>query len=295
MRKLIILVTICISTLSFAQELNCNVVVNAQLTGNENLQIYKTLENQLKEFVNKTQWTKKQFKLQERIDCNIVINITERNNDNYNATIQVQSSRPVYGSTYTTPIYNINDKDFNFTYVEFQNLIYNETQYESNLVSVLAFHIYMVLGLDAESFALEGGETYFKQAQRIVNYSQRDNNTGWKLEDGLQSRFALIDNILSPTFIEFRQVMYNYHIRGLDIMAKSKKDGKNEIALALAYFAKMNSRRPNSYLTRVFFDAKAQEIENIFSSGPSIDVSGLVDVLNRVAPTHASKWRNIKF
>lgn len=295
MRKLIILVTICISTLSFAQELNCNVVVNAQLTGNENLQIYKTLENQLKEFVNKTQWTKKQFKLQERIDCNIVINITERNNDNYNATIQVQSSRPVYGSTYTTPIYNINDKDFNFTYVEFQNLIYNETQYESNLVSVLAFHIYMVLGLDAESFALEGGETYFKQAQRIVNYSQRDNNTGWKLEDGLQSRFALIDNILSPTFIEFRQVMYNYHIRGLDIMAKSKKDGKNEIALALAYFEKMNSRRPNSYLTRVFFDAKAQEIENIFSSGPSIDVSGLVDVLNRVAPTHASKWRNIKF
>ncbi|OIQ16345.1 DUF4835 family protein [Lacinutrix sp. MedPE-SW] len=295
MRKLIILVAICFTAISFAQELNCNVVVNAQLTGNENLQIYKTLENQLKEFINKTQWTKKQFKLQERIDCNIVINVTERNNENYNATIQVQSSRPVYGSSYTTPIYNINDKDFNFNYVEFQNLIYNETQYESNLVSVIAFHIYMVLGLDAESFALEGGETYFKQAQRIVNYSQRDNNTGWKLEDGLQSRFAIIDNILSPTFIEFREVMYNYHRRGLDIMAQNKKDGKKEISIALLNFAKMNSRRPNSYLSRVFFDAKAQEIQDIFSSGPSIEVSGLVDVLNSVAPTHASKWRNIKF
>jgi len=295
MRKLIILLVFCISASGFAQELNCNVLVNAQFTGNENFQIFKTLENQLKEFVNKTQWTKKEFKLQERINCNIVINITEQNGDSFGASIQVQSSRPVFGSTYTTPIYNINDKDFSFRYVEFQNLIYNENQYESNLVSVLAFHIHMILGLDAESFAIEGGETYFKQAQRIVNYSQQENFKGWKLEDGLQSRFALIDNILSPTFGEFRQVMYNYHRRGLDVMNTSKKDGKNEIASALSYFKQMNSRRPNSYLSRVFFDAKAEEIEQIFSSGPNVDISGLVDVLNRVAPTHASKWRNIRF
>jgi len=295
MRKLILLFAFCVSAFGFAQELNCNVVVNAQLTGNENFQIFKTLENQLREFVNKTQWTRKQFKTQERIGCNIVINITGQNGNNFEASIQVQSSRPVYGSTYTTPVYNINDKDFNFEYVEFQNLIYNEAQYESNLISVLAFHINMVLGLDAESFALEGGQPYFKQAQRIVNYSQQENFKGWKLEDGLQSRFALIDNLLSPTFIEFREIVYNYHRRGLDIMSKSKKDGKNEIALAIGYFAKLNSRRPNSYLSRVFFDAKAEEIEQIFSGGPNVDISGLVDVLNRVAPTHASKWRNIKF
>ncbi|WP_299890553.1 DUF4835 family protein [uncultured Lacinutrix sp.] len=295
MRKLILLLVFCICVNGFAQELNCNVVVNAQLTGNENQQIFQTLENQLKEFVNKTQWTKKEFKLQERISCNIVINITERNGDNFKGAIQIQSSRPVYGSTYTTPVYNINDKDFTFEYVEFQNLIYNESQYESNLISVLAFHIQMIFGLDAESFALEGGQPYFKQAQRIVNFSQQENFKGWKLEDGLQSRFALIDNILSPTFIEFREVMYNYHRRGLDAMSKSKKDGKNEIALALGAFKKMNSRRPNSYLSRVFFDAKAEEIEQIFSSGPNVDISGLIDVLNRVAPMHASKWRNIKF
>lgn len=295
MRNTLILFLLFFSVIGFSQELNCNVVVNAQLTGNENLQIFKTLENQLTEFVNNTQWTKRKFKQQERIDCNIVINVTNQNGENFEAGIQVQSSRPVYGSTYNTPIYNINDKDFNFSYLEFQTLVYNENQFESNLISVLAYHINMILGMDAESFALEGGDDYFKQAQRITNYSQQEGFKGWKLEDGLQSRFALIDNILSPTFGDFRKVMYNYHRRGLDIMSENTKDGKNEIALALDFFKKMNANRPNSYLTRVFFDAKAEEIEQIFSSGPNVDVSSLIELLNRVAPTYASKWRNIKF
>ena len=295
MRNLLIILVLFATSFGFSQELNCNVVVNAQLTGNENLQVFKTLEKQLTEFVNKTQWTKRKFKPQERIDCNIVINVTGQDGENFNGSVQVQSSRPVFGSTYTTPIYNINDKDFAFQYLEFQNLTYNENQYESNLISVLAFHINMVLGLDAESFSKEGGNTYFKQAQRVVNYSQQENYKGWKLEDGLQSKFALIDNILSPTFSDFRTVMYNYHRKGMDIMSTNDTDAKNEIALALAYFQKMNANRPNSYLARVFFDAKAEEIEQIFSAGPNVDITSLVDLLNRVAPTHASKWRNIKY
>lgn len=295
MRNLLILLVFFTTSFGFSQELNCNVVVNAQLTGNENIQVFKTLEKQLTEFVNKTQWTKRKFKPQERVDCNIVINITKQDGESFEGSVQVQSSRPVFGSTYTTPIYNINDKDFYFRYLEFQNLTYNENQYESNLVSVLAFHINMVLGLDAESFAIEGGNTYFKQAQRIVNYSQQENYKGWKLEDGLQSKFALIDNILSPTFSDFRTVMYNYHRKGIDIMSTSNKDAKNEIAIALDYFRKMNANRPNSYLARVFFDAKAEEIEQIFSAGPNVDITSLVDLLNRIAPMHASKWRNIKY
>lgn len=295
MRNLLILLVFFATSFGYSQELNCNVVVNAQLTGNENLQIFKTLEKQLTEFVNKTQWTKRKFKPQERINCNILINVTGQNGENFEASMQVQSSRPVFGSTYTTPIYNINDKDFTFRYLEFQNLIYNQNQYESNLISVLAFHINMVLGLDADSFSKASGGTYFKQAQRIVNYSQQENFKGWKLEDGLQSRFALIDNILSPTFSDFRTVMYNYHRKGMDIMSASQKDGKNEIALALENFKKMNSNRPNSYLARVFFDAKAEEIEQVFSSGPNVDITSLIELLNRVAPMHASKWRKIKY
>lgn len=295
MRNLLILLVFFTTSFGFSQELNANVVVNAQLTGNDNIQVFKTLETQLTEFVNKTKWTNRKFKPQERINCNIVINVTGQDGENFQASVQVQSSRPVFGSTYTTPIYNINDDNFNFRYLEFQNLIYNENQYESNLISVLAFHINMVFGLDAESFEEKGGDPYFKQAQRIVNFSQQENFKGWKLEDGLQSRFALIDNILSPTFNDFRIIMYNYHRRGIDTMSKNNKDAKNEIALALSYFKKMNAKRPNSYLARVFFDAKAEEIEQIFSAGPNVDVTNLIELLNRVAPTHASKWRNIKF
>ncbi len=143
----------------FAQEFNANVVVNAQLTGNENLQQFKTLENQLKEFISNTKWTNKTFQPQERINCNLVININEYSGNNYSATLQIQSSRPVFGSTYTTPVYNINDKDFSFEYVEFQNLIYNPNQYVSNLISVLSFHVYMILGMDADSFKMNGGDT----------------------------------------------------------------------------------------------------------------------------------------
>ncbi|MEL0643243.1 DUF4835 family protein [Olleya sp. Ti.3.14] len=295
MRKLLFLFLICFSVSLQAQELNATVVVNAQLTGDENLQQFKTLEKQLKEFVSGTKWTNKKVEPQERIDCNFVINIGEYSGNSYKATLQVQSSRPVFGSSYTTPIYNINDKDFTFEYVEFQNLIYNPTQYASNLISVLAFHIHMILGMDAESFKQEGGDEYFRQAQNIVNFSQQENYSGWKLEDGLQSRFALIDNLLSPTFKEFRTVLYNYHRRGLDTMSDNQKDAKNEIAMALSLFNDMNRRRPNSYLLRVFFDAKAEEIEQIFSEGPSVDIANLVDTLNKVAPMHSSKWRNIKF
>lgn len=295
MRNWLIILFFCFGTLGFSQELNCNVVVNAQQTGDENLPIFKTLQKQLNEFVNNTKWTNKTFSAQERIDCSMVINVVGYSGEAFQASLQVQSSRPVYGSSFTTPLYNFNDKDFNFRYLEFQNLAFNPNQYESNLVSVLAFHINIILGMDADSFSENGGDVYFKQAQTITNYSQQENFKGWKLADGLQSRFALIDNLLSPTFKEFRQVMYSYHRKGLDAMSDNVKEGKEQIAAALKQFQAMNSRRPNSFLIRTFFDAKADEIEQIFSDGPNVNIASVKEVLQKVAPMHSSKWQNIKF
>ena len=296
MRNFLLLLFFLVSLNFQAQELNCTVVVNAQLTGNENLQIYKSLERQLTEFINNTKWTDKDVKPQERIDCSMVITINQsNNNDLFQGTVQVQASRPVYGSTYSTPLYNFNDKDFNFQYVENQILIYNPIQYESNLISVLTYHIYMILALDAESFEKNGGDKYFRQVQTIVNYSQQENFPGWKLEDGLQSRFILIDNILSPTFKEFREVMYSYHLEGLDAMHNDPKLGKQIISESLQSLVQMNRRRPNSFLLRTFFDAKADEIQEIFSGGPNVNIAELVSSLQKMAPMHATKWRNIKF
>lgn len=295
MRNILVLFALLFTSITFSQELNCAVNVIAQQTGNENNVVFKTLEKQLTEFINNTEWTNKIFGPQERINCSMVINVKAYDNDLFSASLQVSSSRPVYNSTYSSPVYNYNDKEFNFQYLEFQNLVYNPQQFESNLISVLSFHVYMILAMDADSFAPNGGDDYFKQAQTIANYSQQLNGQGWKLEDGLQSRFALIDNLMSPTFKEMRSAMYNYHMDGLDVMNESPKNGKSQIISALDELQKVHRRRPNSYLMRVFFDAKSNEIMDILSGGPSVNITDAIDVLNSIAPMHSQKWRNIKF
>ncbi|NNK59608.1 MAG: DUF4835 family protein, partial [Flavobacteriaceae bacterium] len=262
MRKIVVLSFLFFVALINAQELNCDLVVNAQQTGNENVQVFKTLEKQLKEFVNNTRWTNKSFSPNERINCSMVINVSDYNSDVFQATIQVSASRPIFNSAYSSPVYNFNDKDFTFRYLEYQNLIYSPTQFQSNLVSVIAFHVYMILGMDADTFQNKGGEEYFNQARTIVGYSQQNNATGWEPpKGGDQTRSALIDNVMSNTFKEFRSVMYTYHREGLDALHSDTKKGKETIATALNTLDAMNSRRPNSFILRVFFDAKSDEIQ----------------------------------
>lgn len=296
MRRIVfLLVTLAYSVCSVAQELNATVSVVANLTGNNNNIVFQTLERQLTEFINNTQWTDKDFKLQERIDCSFVVNVQNYENDNFVANLQVQASRPVYGSTFSTPVYTFNDNDFQFQYLEFQNMVYNENQFESNLISVIAFHIYMILGMDADSFLKNGGDEYYRQAQTIANYSQRGNATGWRLEDGLQTRFAIIDNILSPTFEEFRTALYTYHRQGMDRMVDDTPEAKKQIVNAIQALVPMHRRRPNSFLMRVFFDSKSDEIASIFNGGPKVNITNTVDALNRIAPLHSQKWNAIRF
>jgi len=296
MRRLVILFSFFISIYGSAQELNCTVVVNAQQTGNENVQVFKTLEKQLNEFINNTRWTNKTFKTQERIESSMVTTIQDYQSDMFQASIQVQSARPVHNSFYASSVYNFNDKDFNFKYLEYQNLNFNSTQFESNLVSVIAFHVYMILGMDADTFELNGGDTYYKQARDIVNYSQQSNPVGWQPPSGGdQTRSALISNVLSPSFKEFHSVLLAYHLQGLDLMADNVKEGKTGISNALTQLGTLHSRRPNSFLLRVFFDAKADEITDVFSDGPKVNISELVSTLSKIAPTYSRKWRDIKF
>ena len=296
MRNFITYLTLFLSGFVFAQELNCNLVVNAQLTGNENVQVFKTLEKQLNEFVNNTRWTNKPFALEERIDCSMVININDYDSDTFQANIQVQSVRPVHNSTYVSTVYNFNDKDFNFNYLEYQNLNFNPTQFQSNLISVLTFHIYMILGVDADTFELNGGDEYYDQALDIANYSQQGNVPGWAPpKGGDQTRRVLIDNVLSKTYSVYRTALYQYHREGLDVMSSDVKKGKSVIAITLMGFNDLHKRRPNSFLVRTFFDAKADEISDIFSAGPNVNITELVSVLTKVAPMQSKKWGKIKF
>ena len=296
MRKKFLFICFIFSMCLNSQELNCTLVVNAQQTGNENVQVFKTLEKQLNEFINNTRWSSKSFETQERIECSMVINIQNYQTDAFQASIQIQSARPVYNSFYSSSVYNFNYKDFNFNYLEYHNLNFNTTQFESNLVSVIAFHVYMILGMDADTFELNGGSSYYKQARDIVSYSQQSGFKGWEPPaGGAQTRSALINNILSPTFKDFHSILFNYHFTGLDQLAKDIKGGKIALVNSLMKLEDLNKRRPNSFLLRVFFDAKADEISDVFSDGPSVNIAKLVSMLNKVAPTHSNKWKNIKF
>ncbi len=283
---------VCIAN---AQELNAVVVINAEQTGKAELQVFTTLERSLTEFINTTKWTDRKFKQQERIDCSFNIIVRQTNSNNFQASIQVQSARPVYGSDYSSPVFNFNDRDFDFEYTEFQPLIFNPNNFDSNLVSVIAFYAYTIIGYDAATFKLGDGDKYFQKARQIVTTAEPSNARGWSAADGAQSRFRLNEDLLSPNFKEFSGILYSYHRTGLDTMSDDLRKSKQTIATSVIQLKSMYNKRPNNFLTRVFFDSKAEEIASVFSGGPQVNISDLVETLNRIAPTKSTFWRQIKF
>jgi hypothetical protein len=295
MRKIIVVLVLMLFGFIQAQELNCVVSVNSERVTANTQQVFKTLETSLNDFVNKTKWSNQSFNQNERIECSMFINVSEVDNTTFTATIQIQSSRPVYNSIYSTPIFNYNDKDFTFKYVEFESLNFNPNSFDSNLVSVVAFYSYIMMALDADSFEPLKGTRYLEMAQNVMSVAQTGGYKGWSQTDGLQNRYYLISDLLSNTFNPIRQAYFEYHANGLDKMADDVKLGKENVKTALLNLSVIHSVRPNAFLTRVFFDAKSDEIADIFSDGPSIKTTELVDNLNRLSPLNASKWSTIKF
>lgn len=277
-----------------AQEFNCTVTVNSDQVSQTNQQVFKTLERSLNDFVNKGKWTNRVFKENERINAQMFITITEFESNRFRGTLQIQSSRPVYNTSYETPVFNYKDNQFDFEYIEFQPLIFNENTYDSNLISIMGYYIYIMLGLDADTFSLEGGTEYFRTAQKIVAQAQGNNSSGWS-QTSDRGRFELIDNLLSNTYREYRVAMYTYHRKGLDILGDNNSTGKQIIAGTLKLFETMTKRRPNAFLVTTFFDAKSDEILNIFSDGPKVDVVKLKETLNNIAPLHSTTWNQIKY
>jgi len=280
---------------ALAQEMNCAITVNSDQVGQTNQQIFKTLERSLNDFVNKTKWTNRTYRENERVNARMFITVTQYESDRFEANIQIQSTRPVFNTTYESPVFNYKDNSFNFQYQEFQPLVYNPNNFDSNLVGVISYYVYIMLGLDADTFSLEGGNDFYRQAQNIVTQAQSSSYSGWSQDTGDRSRFELVDNLLSNSFREYRIAMYNYHRKGLDILADNNSTGKQIIAGSLRLFETLISRRPNAFLIQTFFDAKSEEIQNIFSDGPKVDIVKLKETLNKVAPFYSSTWNEINY
>jgi len=278
-----------------AQELNCVITVNSDQVGQTNQQIFRTLERSLNDFVNNTKWTNRVYRENERVSARMFITVTQYESDRFEANIQIQSSRPVFNTSYESPVFNYKDDAFNFQYQEFQPLVYNPNVFDSNLVGVISYYVYVVLGLDADTFSLEGGSDHYRKAQNIVTQAQGSNYSGWSQETGERTRFELVDNLMSNSFREYRIAMYNYHRKGLDILGDNNSTGKQVIAGSLRLFETLIKRRPNAFLIQTFFDAKSEEIQNIFSDGPKIDIVKLKETLNKVAPFYSNIWNEINY
>jgi len=295
MRKFTFLAVFIFGMNVSAQELNCVVFINHSEIGVSNKKIFETMQNDVFEYMNNTKWTSSIYKTHERIDCSITINILEALSSNsFKGSLQLQISRPVYNSTYTTSILNFNDNNISFNYEEFQPLVYNENNFDSNLVSILTFYAYTIIGYQADSFGYKGGENFFKLAENVVNVAQQGGGIGWNRIDGNYTRYQLNENLLSPVYEQYRKTMYEYHILGLDRMVDNSRDAKEVMARSIEGLQGLYNDRPNTFLIRVFFDTKGDEIVDVFADGPRIDTSQLKDVLSRIYPSFDEKWKEIK-
>ena len=277
-----------------SQELNAQVIVNSNLVNQTNQQIFQTLERSLNEFLNNQSWTNKEFLSNEKITCSFIFTLSSYKNDKFEGTLQVQSQRPVFDSNYDSPVLNFLDKDIEFKYQEFQPLFFNKSSFESNLVSIVSYYSFLIIGLDMDTFKLNGGSFSFDNAQTIVNLARQSGFKGWNPNESDRNRFWLIESILSNSFNDYRKSLYIYHKKGLDFMTNNNFEAKISILESINNLEKVYNVRPDSYLLQIFFDAKSDEIVNIFSGGPKVDLNSTLSVLKKISPFFNSKWKQIK-
>ena len=299
-KKTIISLVILLSAyiLSSAQELNCNVQVVTQQIQGTNKKIFQTLQSAIYEFVNNRPWTNNVYSYSERIECNILINLTEQiSSDEFKGTIQVQARRPVFNTTYNSTLFNFVDNNFHIRYVEFEPLEFNETSYLSNLTSILAYYVYIIIGLDNDSFSFEGGSLCFEKAEAIVMNAQNAPFAGWKPYEGSgnKNRYWLIKNILDEEYSPVREFFYRYYRVGLDKLESSTNEARIEIIESLRLLQEVYRKQPDPYLflLQIIFDAKTDEFVNIFSESFTEEKNRVLKILKEIDPSNSSKYEKI--
>jgi hypothetical protein len=281
-----------------AQELNCNIQVSAQRIQGSNREVFENMQRDLYEFMNNMVWTNNVVSYAERIDCNILINLTDQlSADEFRGTIHVQLSRPVYNTTYKSTVLNFVDNNFQFRYVEFQPLEFDPSTYRSSLVSTLAYYAYMILGFDYDSFSPLGGTEFYQMAEKIVMTAQNAPEPGWKPYDGSRNRnrYWLVKNALDSEYEGVRQFLYDYNINGLDKLESTIGEARIRMAESLTYVQDVFRKKPDPFLyyEQVVMDAKVDEIINIFSGSFPEEKSRVVQILTEIDPANKAKYEKI--
>jgi len=298
MKQLLVITLLFLSTAGYSQELNCQVTIindsRMEITTVET-EIFAQLKQTIYELMNNTKWTKDKFKVEERINCQIQLQINSiPTPGTYEGSLQIQSSRPVFNGSYNTTLFNFQDDDIAFTYARNSVLIYAPNQFRDNLTSVLAFYAYYIIGMDYDSFSLKGGTPYFTEAQQIVSNAQAAGGKGWKSnEQGKRNRYWLADNIQQQLFEPLRECMYEYHRKGMDLLFENKETGRKNISAALNKLSKVSATRPNSVNVLNFAQAKLRELKELYKDATPAEKTEVVTVLKRIDPANSSKYEEI--
>lgn len=283
---------------SISQELNCQVTVivdNQIPVTSVEKDVFDQLKQMVYDFMNNTKWTKDKFKLEERINCNVQIQISSIPTlGTYTGSIQVQSSRPAYNSTYNTTLFNFQDENVTFNFSRNAILIYAPNQYRDELTSILAFYAYFIIGMDYDSFSLQGGTPYFTEAQQIVSLAQSAGGPGWLSNDmKKRNRFYLVDNVLQQLFEPLRQCNFNYHRKGIDMLYDDPAKARKNIYQAINGLTKIIGTRPNSVNVLNFAQAKLVEIKNLYKDAETTEKNEIVNLLKKIDPANSSKYQTI--
>ncbi|WP_113664286.1 type IX secretion system protein PorD [Pedobacter nanyangensis] len=279
------------SLFASAQELSTRVQILAPTINNANRRSLDVLQNTIRDFMNNNKWTSETYLAQERIECNLVINITAWDgNSNYTAEAQIQSSRPVYGSSYSTTLLNMSDKDFSFNFTEGQALDFSDQNFLNNLSSLLGFYAYTIIGLDKDSFLKQGGTPYYQKALNLINVAQTAGAKGWRPVDGLRNRYWLNENLLSNSFKGLRNFIYEYHLNGLDRLQENTSTGTKNIISSLSELKQFDKQKLGSIFPNVYFAAKAEEIVNVLSLANPQDKMKAYNLLIEIDPPNSGKY-----
>jgi Domain of unknown function (DUF4835) len=302
MRKINLLVILAFAfKLSAAQELKANVTVVSNMVGNNvNQNVFRTLQTALNTFINTRKWTSDNFAPNERIECNFLLNLQSTGDLNvYNASLTVQAARPVFNTTYLSPIINFKDDNIIFKYVEFQIMEFNDNRVSgsdaliSNLTAVIAYYAYMVLGFDYASFSPRGGDPYFIKAMNVVNNAPDGRGiAGWKAFDGQRNRYWLAENMINSRYTIMHDIYYNYYRLGMDKLYEDENSARAEVMNVLNLLNNFINDNPNKMISQFFFQGKATELIKVFSKAPPQDKARASEMLQRLDITNAAKYKD---
>jgi hypothetical protein len=283
-----------------AQELDAKVTVLAnRIPSSVDHKIFQTLQSSLFNFLNNRQWSNESFQSNEKIVCNFLLNISSAGDNNtYQASLTVQAGRPVYNSSYQSPLINFNDASFTFRYVEYQPLDFNENRvqgsepYAANLTAEIAYYVYIILGLNFDSYALRGGDPYFQKALNIVNNAPDSRDiSGWKPFDGVRNRYWLIENLTNSKYTLVHDAYYSYYRSGLDQMYEKEAEGRTAVLNTLNMLNTVNTETPNTMVMQFFFQGKSGEISKIFQKSPPDEKARALDLLTKLDVTNLNKYK----